>query len=469
MPWNVHILILTVLSALLLFANLHRGDLSGYDDAVYAHEAKTMILTGDWWNVRFNGYLNFEYPPLFLWMEALSMKAFGFTDFAAKFPAAVLGLATILATGLLAFELTRDGWLSVFSMLVLMSTQYFMKYATHAMTDVPFAFFIVLAAVACLRGLQRPNYLLLCGLFLGLAMLTRSVMALLPAAALFTHALVVKGRGLLRSPHAVFGAALAVGIPAIWYVSQYYLHGGVFVGKHVEFVAGKISSSPVTLRARFEGLTEYPALLSRSYWPWLPFLLVGLWKQTRRFFSGDSVAAFLVLFVLWIAAPLSLAQVRILRYLIPVIPVFSILAAFPLNEWLTPRRKPQVLLGVYCLVLAFLIVTTFFFPTALLRATDMKELAPVAEANTPAGERVILYTAGRPELNYQNQFLWYADRYSDLFTRLDYVRSRLESGENRVAIMDRPTFADFKAANTGLGLEVLGESERFVCFLAKRL
>src|SRR5262245_35529806 len=71
-----HLLIVVIVSSIILFPKLHKGDLSGYDDALYAHEGKQMLITGDWWNVRFNGDLNFEYPPLFIWLEALSMKAF---------------------------------------------------------------------------------------------------------------------------------------------------------------------------------------------------------------------------------------------------------------------------------------------------------------------------------------------------------------------------------------------------------
>ena len=76
--WNVHFFMLALFGFLILFSGLHRGDLSGYDDALYAHEAKQMIATGDWWNVKFNGYPNFEYPPLFMWLEAASMKLCGF-------------------------------------------------------------------------------------------------------------------------------------------------------------------------------------------------------------------------------------------------------------------------------------------------------------------------------------------------------------------------------------------------------
>ena len=101
-----------------------------------------MVRTGDWWNIRFNGNLNFEYPPLFLWLEASSFKLFGVNDAAAKFPSALLGFGTILVVYFLTFELTGQLWLSLFAMLVLSSTQFFLKNATHAMTDVPFTFFL---------------------------------------------------------------------------------------------------------------------------------------------------------------------------------------------------------------------------------------------------------------------------------------------------------------------------------------
>src|SRR5262245_36314079 len=88
--------LLFVISSVLLFSSLHKGDLSGYDDAFYAHYGEQMILSGDWWSLRLNGYHVFEFPPMFPWLEALSMKVFGITDFAAKFPAALSGLLTIV-------------------------------------------------------------------------------------------------------------------------------------------------------------------------------------------------------------------------------------------------------------------------------------------------------------------------------------------------------------------------------------
>ncbi|PYS02348.1 MAG: hypothetical protein DMG12_14015 [Acidobacteria bacterium] len=50
----------------------------------------------------------------------------------------------------------------------------------HAMTDVPCAFFFLLSIYAFVKGLRRPQYFLLCGIAVGLTILTRSVVGLLP-------------------------------------------------------------------------------------------------------------------------------------------------------------------------------------------------------------------------------------------------------------------------------------------------
>jgi len=126
-----------------------------------------MLLTGDWWSIRFNGYYNYEYPPVFIWLEALSMKVWGISDFAAKFPSALLGLGTIILVFMLTRNLTDQFWLPVISMWIMLFTQYFMKYARHVMTDVPFTFFFLLAIFFYVKGLKQLRYLVLCGVAIG--------------------------------------------------------------------------------------------------------------------------------------------------------------------------------------------------------------------------------------------------------------------------------------------------------------
>src|SRR5690606_28305294 len=54
----------------------------------YAEIARVMAQSGDWITPWFSPGVPFwGKPPLSFWAQALSMKAFGFTEFAARFPA----------------------------------------------------------------------------------------------------------------------------------------------------------------------------------------------------------------------------------------------------------------------------------------------------------------------------------------------------------------------------------------------
>ncbi|MBV9242076.1 MAG: glycosyltransferase family 39 protein, partial [Acidobacteria bacterium] len=108
-----HLTIIVILSGLVLFTTLQRGGLSGYDDAVYAEEGRQVLKTGNWTDVQFNGGVTYEYPPMFVWMEAASMSVFGINDAAAKLPSAVCGLLVVIVVYLIGCELFGAGLTAV--------------------------------------------------------------------------------------------------------------------------------------------------------------------------------------------------------------------------------------------------------------------------------------------------------------------------------------------------------------------
>ena len=464
---RTHFFLLTLFSFLILFVPLGRGDLSGYDDATFAHEAKEMILTGDWWNVRFNGYLHFDKPPLFVWCEAASMKVFGISDFAAKFPAALFGLGTILLVYFIARELTDRFWLPIIAMLVMTTTQYFMKNAMHAMTCVPFTFFFALAMLSYLKGLKQQRYLLLCGLATGLADLTRSPMGWFPLVIIVVHLIVTRQRRLLWSKYLIACFLIAVLLPMLWYWSEYRSYGSKFLSEHIANITAHAASEQKRGATQFVlGFFEYPYLLLKIYWPWLPFMVIGFATQFRKMLREREVqASLLVIWVLCVLLPFSLADRKVLRYILPAFPAFAILSASVLDEWIPSLRKPALFKLLYSLGCIFVLYAALF-PMSRLRATDMRKLAPVAEANTAPQERVLLYTRGVREWNYQTQFLWYGNRYSELVTDLTEIESRFRSATNTVAIIDKESSDRLLAA---LGTEnrerirLLAQSENFAC------
>jgi len=54
-------------------------------------------MTGDYSTVRINFIPFWEKPPLYIWMQVLSMKIFGINEFAARFPNVICGVLSLLA------------------------------------------------------------------------------------------------------------------------------------------------------------------------------------------------------------------------------------------------------------------------------------------------------------------------------------------------------------------------------------
>jgi 4-amino-4-deoxy-L-arabinose transferase-like glycosyltransferase len=71
-------------------------------DGQYAGAAREMIARHDWLVPTQDGVPRLQKPPLVYWCEILSMRVFGITEFAARFPIALATIAWFLATGLIA-------------------------------------------------------------------------------------------------------------------------------------------------------------------------------------------------------------------------------------------------------------------------------------------------------------------------------------------------------------------------------
>lgn len=461
---RLHFCLLAAMSLLVLFAKLHQGDLSGYDAAVYAHEGKQMLATGEWWTVYLNGKPDFDKPPLFVWLEALSMLVFGVSDFAARFPAALLGFGTIVLVYFVARELSSSYWLPVWAMLILLSTHFFMRFAMRAMTDVPFTFFFTLAVFCYLKGRRRPEFLLWCGLAIGLAILMRSILGLLPLGIILAHLTISGPRHLLRSRYFIAGLLVAVSLPLVWFVSQWQLHGSEFLALHFSFTFDNLPLTNEKPASRLStGLWQYPLLLLKVYWPWLPLMLIGLWMQAKKMFAErDAMSSLLVLWVLGVIVPFSLAEFKWLRYLMPVFPAFAILAALPINKWITAQRRPLLLKATYA-VLCLAMVGMAFNPKYRVRPEELRRLAPVAEAATSPEQPILLYTERAPRDAHLFQIIWYADRRCELLTEVDEALDRLDRNPTAAVIMDRAAFQTLRR-RAARRIKVLGETEGFVCW-----
>ena len=86
-----------ILTAALLFVPFLGGvHLFDWDEINFAESAREMIVSRDYLTVQINFKPFWEKPPLFIWLQVLSMKVFGINEFAVRFPNAVCGILTLL-------------------------------------------------------------------------------------------------------------------------------------------------------------------------------------------------------------------------------------------------------------------------------------------------------------------------------------------------------------------------------------
>lgn len=89
--------LLIALAALLLFVPfLGAVHLFDWDEINFAECAREMLVTHDYFSVKINYQPFWEKPPVFIWMQALSMNVFGVNEFAARLPNAICGIITLL-------------------------------------------------------------------------------------------------------------------------------------------------------------------------------------------------------------------------------------------------------------------------------------------------------------------------------------------------------------------------------------
>ena len=89
---------LIALCLILLFFNLGVRALWDTDEGMHAATSKDMVLSGDWLTPQYNGEKFYDKPPLHNWLVAISFLIFGFNEFAARLPAALLGLGCVMVT-----------------------------------------------------------------------------------------------------------------------------------------------------------------------------------------------------------------------------------------------------------------------------------------------------------------------------------------------------------------------------------
>jgi 4-amino-4-deoxy-L-arabinose transferase-like glycosyltransferase len=205
--------VLVVLSALL---NLWALDRNGWANTYYSAAVRSM--SSSWHNFIYgsfdvSGVMTVDKPPLALWVQALSVKVFGYHSLSILVPEALMGVASVA----LLYDLTRRVWgraAGCAAGIVLALTPIAVAISRHNNPDALLVLCCTAALWFLVRALQdgRTRWIVLSGVCVGLGFETKMGAALLVVPALVAAWLWVAPRGRLAAGRQLLagGAAMVV-------------------------------------------------------------------------------------------------------------------------------------------------------------------------------------------------------------------------------------------------------------------
>lgn len=350
-----------VYTAPLLLLHAGRQSLIGTDEGYYAQMAREMIRGGQWLAPSFLGEPWFEKPPLNPWLIAISFQTFGISEWSARLPSVIAGVAGVLLTYWIGRTLVGPRR-ALLGALVLPTMYLWLFYGRVAVTDVILTT-LELAGLGCLLLAVRPGWRALAagwGIAVGLGLLLKTTMILLPAVATLPW-LIWRNREhrLLTNPYLYAGLAAGVGLFGSWYATATNVYGALVYEQlfgHL-FKLGNKEFHPV-------GPFYYFWNLPANTFPWTFLALGGVWALQRE----KKAPLLLWSYPLVLLSLLQLFSTKEPYYLIQACPFIALLAGVWIDHCWQRRRGRSLaatsfLVGMVGLLLVVAAPVLAFNPT----------------------------------------------------------------------------------------------------------
>jgi len=385
---SVLISTLIAICLILFFFNLGDRALWDIDEGMHAATSKDMVLSGDWLTPKYKGEKFYDKPPLHNWLVAISFMIFGFTEFAARLPAALLGSGCVMVTYLMGRQIFGPITAFLSAAVLATSAEYFVlsRVVVH---DISLAFFITLTLALFYLGYKNEN--LRRRLFLvGYAAMGFSVLAkgpvgvLLPVTIIGLFLIFKKQMGFLKQMQVGWGILIFLVVASPWYILISLKDPEYFNLFFIKQNLGNFFSADVR---HPEPIYFYIPVLVGGMFPWSMFLPLALFRgfRTRRTSNSDGTL-FALIWFFTIFIFFSLASSKLGTYILPLFPAAALLMGALLRD-LIDGSSPGFDKGIFysylpvVIVLPLALIYILVFPPADLLAEggfDMQSIYYIA-------------------------------------------------------------------------------------------
>ena len=239
-------IVIAICSLVLFVPFLGFAHLFDWDEINFAECAREMVLTNQYSSVQIDFLPFWEKPPLFIWLQAIAMKIFGVSAFAARLPNAICGVVTLLTVYFIGKKIYDEKfarlWVLAFAGSLL--PQF---YFHTGLIDPWFNLFIFLGIYHF--AIYTNNYsslssqhffnrsIVLAAFFIALAVLTKGPVAVLLFGICFCIWRLWKRKAIMSWKHFFLFIGIALILPSVWFLTLVAQGKGYLVQ---EFIAYQI-------------------------------------------------------------------------------------------------------------------------------------------------------------------------------------------------------------------------------------
>jgi 4-amino-4-deoxy-L-arabinose transferase-like glycosyltransferase len=338
---RAHYALLAVAQLLMTLPNLGAASLWDMDEGVNAEATREMLESGNWITPYFNYELRTAKPALLYWLQGTSFRIFGINESAARVPAVLCGLGTVLIT----YELARKLFsptTGLLSAIALASCLEFCLISHAATPDPPLLLFMTGAFATYWFGSEGGGrwWFVPTAALCGLAMLTKGPIGVaLPGLIVLVHLIWTRQLGRLWDRRLILGMVVLFLVVAPWYGLVALDTKGKWLQEF--FLKENLGRYSTPSEGHKGPFFLHAALLLGLFAPWSFFLPAAIWYGVSGSRRKEEIPAtnspdkyrFLLAWFLGVLVVFSIAATKLPNYVLPLYPAAAILTGRFLDRW----------------------------------------------------------------------------------------------------------------------------------------
>lgn len=459
-PERFYLILLGVLSFVFLFIGMGSYPLVDVDETRYAVMSRD-LLHHNWNFLMLNGVPFIEKPPLYFWLTALSVKLFGFNEYAIRIPMSILATATVFFTYFIG-RIIKSPKFGFYTASIMMSNVFFVMLTRVAIIDMVFTAFLTWTIYfGLLTDFVKDKNKIWCwfGFYacMSFCFLAKGLLAIIfPCLIVGIHRIINKSvKEIFNPKYLLIGISLFLLINLPWHIAMYKQYGYEFIW--VYFILHhfeRLVNADVLGKTR--PFLYFIPVFFIGFLPWSVHFICAVADLFKKKLFKDKYILFFVIYFVVIFGLFSVASGKLPTYVLPAVPPAAFITAYFIYDKDIKTFKYPVYLAIFATFVALIVLRTVVYTGGTNELVEFSKIAENSDCH------LITYNIPvKPAI-----FLNYQKDYADLITEdnLDSLKQTVSQHKKSMIIIKNRSMVNSKNFDYFNNLKLIKSCKKYALY-----